>query len=99
VAVIRAADELRCCAVRSPDDSHLSGPGRWEIEVELRDLCLTRGEYGVVVFAESPDGMRLLARSSRMSAFRVDGERYEVGVIRVGHEWSGEGAATPGSSS
>ena len=89
VAVVRAADELRCCAVRTASDARLDGPGVREIEVSLHDLQLTRGDYGIVVFAESADGMSLLARSDHLSAFRVDGDRYEVGVIRVAHEWRG----------
>ena len=67
----------------------MDGPGVREIEVSLHDLQLTRGDYGIVVFAESADGMSLLARSDHLSAFRVDGDRYEVGVIRVAHEWRG----------
>jgi hypothetical protein len=89
VAVVRAADELRCCMVRSPDASLFEGPGAWDVDVELRDLRLTRGDYGVVAYAETPDGLRLLARRDRLPAFRADGSRFEIGVIRLAHRWSG----------
>ncbi|MGK2856257.1 MAG: ABC transporter ATP-binding protein [Thermoanaerobaculia bacterium] len=99
VAVVRAADELRCCAVRTASDAPLDGPGSWEVEVDLHDLRLARGDYGVVVFAETPDGMMLLDRLDRLRAFRVGGSRWEVGVMRIGHEWIGTGLPPKGSSS
>lgn len=96
VAVIRVADELRCCAVRTASDEPLEGPGAWDLEVDLRGLRLTRGDYGIVVFAESPDGTRLLGRLDRPAAFRTESDRYEVGVIRVGHEWRGTAQSPAG---
>ncbi|MBI2214274.1 MAG: ATP-binding cassette domain-containing protein [Acidobacteria bacterium] len=87
-AVVRAADELRCCLVRSAaGDQRFEGPGSWEVEVALSDLRLARGDYGVVVFAETPDGLRLLARRDAMPAFRAEGTRFEAGVLRLPHRW------------
>jgi hypothetical protein len=91
VAVVRSADELRCCLVRDAgDDAIFEGPGAWDLEVDLRDLRLARGDYGVVVFAETPDGLRLLARRDATPAFRAEGRRFEAGVLRLPHRWDEE---------
>lgn len=89
VAVVRSADEFRCCLVRGAD-APMEGEGSWEVEVELRDLRLARGDYGVVVYAETPDGLRLLAREDRLAAFAASGTRFEAGVLRLPHRWAGE---------
>jgi ABC-type polysaccharide/polyol phosphate transport system ATPase subunit len=92
VAVVRAADELRCCIVRNAGGAEVyEGRGSWSVEVELSDLRLSRGDYGVAVYAETPDGLRLLARRDRLPAFRAEGTRFEAGVLRLPHRWE-EGA-------
>lgn len=86
VAVVRAADELRCCLVRVGDEP-FEGPGSWDLEVTLSDLRLARGDYGIVVIAESPDGLRLLSRRDVTPAFRAEGRHFEAGVLRLPHRW------------
>ncbi|MFA6957423.1 MAG: polysaccharide ABC transporter ATP-binding protein [Thermoanaerobaculia bacterium] len=89
VAVVRAADDFRCCVVRTSDDgATFEGPGTWDLEVDLSELRLARGEYGVVVIAETPDGLRLLTRRDAVPAFRAEGRQFESGgVLRLPHRW------------
>jgi ABC-type polysaccharide/polyol phosphate transport system ATPase subunit len=91
VAVVRAADETRCCAVETPGDSRIL-PGRngQEIAVRLDSLPLTRGDYGVVLVAQAIDDDALLGRCDVLPAFRIRGERFEVGVMRLEHDWNEE---------
>lgn len=91
IAVVRAADETRCCEVEIPDGTTIE-PGRdgQEIAVRLSALPLTRGDYGVVLTAEALVGDTLMGRRDVLPAFRVRGDRFEVGIMRLEHDWRAE---------
>jgi hypothetical protein len=88
VAVVRAADEIRCCAVSLPSGAIEPGTEPDTISVRFPSLPLTRGDYGIVVTAEDPDDGTLLGRRTRLPAFRIRGDRFEVGIMRLDHEWT-----------
>jgi lipopolysaccharide transport system ATP-binding protein len=86
VTVVRAADETSCCTVTS--GSSVLVPGRRDEEIALRfaSLPLTRGDYGVILTADAEDGTPM-GRLDVRPAFRVPGDRFEVGLMRLEHEW------------
>lgn len=90
IAIVRAADETRCCAVTMPDTID-AGSGAREISVRFSSLPLTRGDYGVVLTAESSDGNVLSGRLAVRPAFRIRGDRFEVGLMRMHHDWMVKG--------
>ncbi len=88
VTVVRAADESRCCTVERPIAVKPGTKGE-SLEVRFESLPLTRGDYGLILTAEGPDGT-LLGRRGILPAFRVRGGRFEVGIMRLEHEWRAE---------
>lgn len=91
VAIVRAADETRCCVVDLPADRSIE-PGRAgeEIAVRLSALPLTRGDYGIILAALAVDDDTPMGRCALLPAFRVRGERFEVGIMRLEHDWRSE---------
>lgn len=87
--VLRAADELQCFAVGTHADglAPLSGQTRYQVVVKLRALPLLRGDYAIVLFAGDENAMHVFDRRDLRPAFSISGERYEIGMISVSHEW------------
>jgi hypothetical protein len=87
--VLRAADELQCFAVGTHSDGlpPLSGQSEYEIVVKLHALPLLRGDYAVVLFVGDENAMHVFDRRDLRPAFSVSGDRYEIGMIAVSHEW------------
>jgi lipopolysaccharide transport system ATP-binding protein len=86
ITVVRAADETRCCTVSSGERSIAPGSDDRGIAVRFESLPLTRGDYGIILTAESEEGAPM-GRLDVRPAFRVRGDRFEVGVVRLDHEW------------
>jgi len=87
--VLRAADELQCFAVGTHSDGvdPLSGQSEYEIVVKLHGLPLLRGDYAIVLFAGDENAMHVFDRRDLRPAFSISGDRYEIGMIAVSHEW------------
>jgi lipopolysaccharide transport system ATP-binding protein len=87
--VLRAADEMQCFAVGTHGDgvAPISGRSSYEVVIRLREVPLLRGEYGVVVYIGDENAIHVFDRKDLRPAFSVDGERYEVGLISVAHDW------------
>lgn len=85
----RAADEMQCFAVGTNFDGvePLSGENRYEVCLRLRDVPLVRGDYSVVLFVGDENGMHVFDRRDFRPAFSIGGDHYEIGLIRVRHEW------------
>lgn len=86
ITIVRAADGTRCCTVSSGERSFAPGVADRGIAVRFESLPLTRGEYGIILTAESEDGGPMGHLEVR-PAFRVRGDRFEVGIMRLAHDW------------
>lgn len=89
VAVHRAADDLQCFAVGTHADgiAPFAGSSEYEVTVRLRDLPLLRGEYSILAFVGDEHAMTVFDRRDIRPAFSMGGDRYEVGLIEVDHQW------------
>lgn len=85
----RAADDMQCFAVGTNFDGMepLSGESRYEVCLRLQDVPLVRGDYSIVLFVGDENGMHVFDRKDFRPAFSIGGDRYEIGLIRVSHEW------------
>jgi lipopolysaccharide transport system ATP-binding protein len=91
VGVHRAADDLHCFAVGTHADgiAPLSGGREYELIVRLRNVPLLRGDYSIIAFVGDENAMTVFDRRDIRQAFSMRGERFEIGLISVAHEWEG----------
>jgi lipopolysaccharide transport system ATP-binding protein len=96
VGVNRSADDLQCFAVGTHSDGirPFSGKREYEVTAKLLELPLTRGEYDVVAFVGDENALAVFDRRDLHPGFSVTGERFDVGVMDVKHDWRLEPAAT-----
>ncbi len=89
VGVNRSADDLQCFAVGTHGDGMkpYSGHTEYDIVVQLLELPLTRGEYDVVAFVGDENAMTVFDRRDLHPGFSVNGERFDVGIMDVKHDW------------
>jgi lipopolysaccharide transport system ATP-binding protein len=89
VGVNRSADDLQCFAVGTHGDGMkpYAGLSNYAIIIRLSELPLTRGEYDVVAFVGDENAMTVFDRQDLHPGFSVKGERFDVGVMDVKHEW------------
>ena len=89
VGVHRAADDLQCFAVGTHADGlpPLVGRSEYDVTVTLRNVPLLRGDYAVIVFAGDEHAMTVFDRRDIRPAFSMTGERFEVGLLGIDHEW------------
>jgi len=87
LSVHRAADETRCFSIASMQSGlkPLSGQSRYEIEVKLRDVPLLRGEYSLNAFAGDENALHIYDRKALRSAFVIESDAYELGIVAVKH--------------
>ena len=87
--VLRAADEMQCFAVGTHADglAPLTGRTRYDVAVHLRAVPLLRGDYALVVFVGDEHAIHVFDRKDIRPAFSVEGDRFEIGMISVSHEW------------
>jgi lipopolysaccharide transport system ATP-binding protein len=89
LSVNRAADEMQCFAVATHRDGieALSGRNLYDVTIRLRNVPLLRGDYAIVAFAGDESAMHVYDRRDIRPAFSVGGDRFEIGLIEVPHEW------------
>lgn len=94
VGVNRSADDLQCFAVGTHSDGlrPFAGKREYEVTAQLLELALTRGEYDVVVFVGDENAMTVFDRRDLHPGFSITGERFDVGIMDVKHDWRLEAA-------
>jgi lipopolysaccharide transport system ATP-binding protein len=92
VGVHRAADDFQCFAVGTHADGvpPLSGRNEYELEVELRNIPLNRGDYTIIAFVGDENALTAFDRRDVSQAFSVTGDRFDIGLISVEHRWAME---------
>jgi lipopolysaccharide transport system ATP-binding protein len=90
IGVHRAADDLQCFAVGTHADgmAPLSGRSQYELSVTLRDIPLNRGEYTIIAFVGDENALAVFDRKDVVSAFSIQAERFDIGLITVDHQWT-----------
>jgi ABC-type polysaccharide/polyol phosphate transport system ATPase subunit len=89
VGVHRSADDLQCFAVGTHADARepLVGKTEYELSVRLENVPLLRGDYSIIAFVGDENAMTVFDRRDLRPAFSITGERFEIGLISVGHRW------------
>ena len=89
LGVHRSADDLQCFAVGTHADGvePLYGRDEYEFSVELKRVSLNRGEYSIIAFVGDENAITVFDRRDLRPAFSVGGDRYEIGLISVDHQW------------
>ncbi|MGH9457409.1 MAG: ABC transporter ATP-binding protein [Thermoanaerobaculia bacterium] len=92
-SVNRAADQLQCFAFGTVPDGlpPLSGRSVYEVRVRLVELPLVRGEYELILYVGDENALHVFDRKDLRPAFSIAGDRYEIGMISVAHEWEIDG--------
>ncbi|HEX7830816.1 MAG TPA: ABC transporter ATP-binding protein [Thermoanaerobaculia bacterium] len=95
VGIHRSADDLQCFAVGTHADgmAPLEGQTEYEVIARLRDVPLLRGDYSIIAFVGDENAMTVFDRRDIRPAFSMTGDRFEIGLLAVDHDW--EGVATP----
>lgn len=95
VGIHRSADDLQCFAVGTHADglAPLEGRNEYEVVARLRDVPLLRGDYSIIAFVGDENAMTVFDRRDIRPAFSMTGDRFEIGLLAVDHDW--EGVATP----
>ena len=89
VGIHRAADDLQCFAVSTHADglAPLEGRSDYEVTVRLNSVPLLRGEYTIIAFVGDEHAMHVFDRRDVSSAFSMTGDKYEIGVLSIAHDW------------
>lgn len=89
VGVHRSADDLQCFAVGTHADGlpALAGRTEYEVNVKLANVPLLRGDYSIIAFIGDENAMTVFDRRDVRPAFSIIGERFEIGLISVDHQW------------
>ena len=89
VGVNRSADDMQCFAVGTHGDGlrPFSGRSQYDVVVKFLELPLTRGEYDVIAFVGDENAMTVFDRRDLHPGFSISGERFDVGVMDVKHDW------------
>ncbi|HEX2832921.1 MAG TPA: ABC transporter ATP-binding protein [Thermoanaerobaculia bacterium] len=95
VGIHRSADDLQCFAVGTHADglAPLEGRTEYEVVARLREVPLLRGDYSIIAFVGDENAMTVFDRRDIRPAFSMTGDRFEIGLLAVDHDW--EGVATP----
>ena len=99
VGIHRSADDLQVFAVGTHADgvAPLSGRTEYELTVRLHDVPLLRGDYSIIAFVGDEKALTVFDRRDIRPAFSMTGDRFEIGLLAVDHEWDLESshAAVP----
>ncbi|HEY0789326.1 MAG TPA: ABC transporter ATP-binding protein [Thermoanaerobaculia bacterium] len=97
--VNRAADQMQCFAFGTVPDglAPLRGRSLYEVRARLRDVPLVRGEYELVVYVGDENALHVFDRRDLRPAFTIAGDRYEIGLMTVDHDWEVNGRKVGGS--
>ncbi|MGA7613859.1 MAG: polysaccharide ABC transporter ATP-binding protein [Thermoanaerobaculia bacterium] len=87
VAIVRAADEAIAFSMSSSREGLDSFQGDADVTLRCSHIPLVRGEYAVRVLVSEPDG-RVLDRSESGPHLQIEGDRFEVGLVSVDHQWT-----------
>jgi hypothetical protein len=95
VGIHRSADDLQCFAVGTHADglAPLEGRTEYELVARLRDVPLLRGDYSIIAFVGDENAMTVFDRRDIRPAFSMTGDRFEIGLLAVDHDWEGVAAA------
>ncbi len=63
----------------------------YEVRARLRNVPLVRGEYELVVYVGDENALHVFDRRDLRPAFTIAGDRYEIGLMAVDHEWEVNG--------
>ncbi len=90
VGIHRSADDLQCFAVGTHADGVKppSGSNDYDVVAQLRNVPLNRGEYSIIAFVGDENAITVFDRRDVRPAFSIRGERFEVGLISLDHQWS-----------
>lgn len=99
-AVNRAADQMQCFAFGTVPDGlePLRGRTIYDLRVRLHAVPLVRGAYELVVYIGDENALHIYDRKDLRPAFTITGDRYEIGLIAVRHEWEIDGVAIEGEA-
>lgn len=91
--VNRAADQMQCFAFGTVPDgvAPLRGRALYEVRARLHNVPLVRGEYELVVYVGDENALHVFDRRDLRPAFTIAGDRYEIGLMAVDHEWEVNG--------
>jgi ABC-type polysaccharide/polyol phosphate transport system ATPase subunit len=89
LGVHRDADDLQCFTVGTHSDGlpPLSGRGEYELTVRLHDVPLLRGEYSIIAYVGDEHAITVFDRRDVRPAFTMRGDRFEVGLLAIDHQW------------
>jgi ABC-type polysaccharide/polyol phosphate transport system ATPase subunit len=89
IGIHRSADDLQCFAVGTHADGvePLVGRNEYEFVVNLRNVPLLKGDYSIIAFAGDENAITVFDRRDVPVAFSMSGDRYEIGLISVEHDW------------
>ncbi len=95
----RAADDMQCFAIGTNLDGMepLRGEREYDVSLRLQEVPLVRGDYSLALFVGDENGMHVFDRKDFRPAFSIGGDRYEIGLIRMNHEWKASTAVTVGA--
>lgn len=85
----RASDQMQCFAIGTNFDGMKPFRGRtaYEVTLTMKNVPLVRGDYSLALFVGDEHGLHAYDRKDLLTVFSIDGDRYEVGLIRVEHDW------------
>jgi lipopolysaccharide transport system ATP-binding protein len=91
VGVHRSADDLQCFAVGTHADglTPLEGRNQYELVARLRNVPLLRGDYSIIAFVGDENAITVFDRRDIRPAFSMTGDRFEIGLMAVNHDWEG----------
>jgi ABC-type polysaccharide/polyol phosphate transport system ATPase subunit len=97
VGIHRSADDLQCFAVGTHADGFapLEGQKEYEVIARLHDVPLLRGDYSIIAFVGDENAMTVFDRRDIRPAFSMTGDRFEIGLFSIEHDWEGAAARTP----
>ena len=89
VGVNRAADDLQLFAAGTHADgvAPISGSNDYEVTVQLSAVPLLRGDYTVVAYVGDEHALTAFDRRDLRPGFSMTGDRFEIGVLDLGHRW------------
>ncbi len=90
---IDRVDGVQVCAFATQDHEAgpFSGQHHYRLRLRVPELALLKGEYALTVFLLDEEGLHVWDRVVEPRAFRIEPDRYRVGVLELPHSWELEG--------
>jgi hypothetical protein len=67
----------------------LEGRNQYELVARLRNVPLLRGDYSIIAFVGDENAITVFDRRDIRPAFSMTGDRFEIGLMAVNHDWEG----------